>query len=291
MTASKFLAIALAASAAFAQSDMPRLEFEVASIKPSPPITDNVKLGLRIDGAQVYITAFSLKDYIRIAYRVKDYQVEGPDWISSERFDIAAKLPPGATRDQVNDMLQSLLADRFKVKFHRIKKDFPVYALTVAKSGAKLKESDLQGVDPSKFKKQSDNVAATGSAAGVVADLGSGSSFSFADNKLSVKKLPTTRAADLIARFVDRPVVDMTGLDGIYDYDIPVSQDDYRGMLIRSAINAGVQLQPEAQRLAASDVPESFASSLLALGLRLDARKAPLDVIVVDKAERNPGEN
>jgi uncharacterized protein (TIGR03435 family) len=287
----RFLPVTLAACAAFAQSDAPRLEFEVASIKPSPPITDNARIGMRIDGAQVYFTAFALKDYIRIAYRVKDYQVEGPDWIASERFNIAAKLPAGATREQVVDMLQNLLVDRFKITSHRVKKEFPVYALVVAKSGSKLKESDLNGMSASDFAKPPDSVAASGSAAGVSVDLGKGSSFTFADNKLQVKRLPTSRFADILARFVDRPVVDMTNLTGIYDYDIPVTPEDYRGMLIRSAITAGVVLPPEAQRLAMADIGESLASGLQALGLKLEARKAPLDVIVVDHAEHAPSEN
>jgi uncharacterized protein (TIGR03435 family) len=291
MTVLRFLPVTLAACAAFAQSAAPKLEFEVASIKASPPITDNVHIGMRIDGAQVYFTAFALKDYIRIAYRVKDYQVECPDWVASDRFDIAAKLPAGATREQVNDMLQNLLVDRFKLTFHRTKKDFPVYALVVAKGGAKLKESDLNGVAASEFAKGPDQVAASGSAAGVSVDLGRGSSFTFANNKLDVKRLPTGRFTDLLARFVDRPVVDMTNLTGVYDYDITVSPEDYRGMLIRSAITAGVALQPEAQRLAMSDIGESLASALQALGLRLDARKAPLDVIVVDHADHTPTEN
>jgi uncharacterized protein (TIGR03435 family) len=291
MTVLRFLPVTLAACAAFAQSTAPPLEFEVASIKPSPPITDSAHIGMRVDGAQVYFTSFALRDYVRIAYRVKDYQVEGPDWIASERFDIAAKLPSGTVREQVNDMLQNLLTDRFKLTFHRVKKDFPVYALVASKGGAKLKESDLNGMSASDFAKPPDSVAASGSAAGVSVNLGKGSSFTFADNKLQVKRLPTERFCDILARFVDRPIVDMTNLPGIYDYDITVTPEDYRGMLIRSAITAGVALQPEAQRLAMSDIGESLASALQALGLRLDARKAPLDVIVVDHADHTPTEN
>ena len=83
----------------------------------------------------------------------------------------------------------------------------------------------------------------------------------------------------------------MTNLTGIYDYDITVTPEDYRGMLIRSAITAGVVLQPEAQRLAMVDIGESLASGLQALGLKLEARKAPLDVIIVDHAEHAPSEN
>jgi uncharacterized protein (TIGR03435 family) len=287
----RFLPVAVAAGALFAQSAPPRLEFEVASIKPSGPITDNVHIGLRIDGAQVSCSQWSLKDYIRIAYRVKDYQVEGPDWIASERFDISAKLPQGATREQVNDMLQNLLVDRFKLTFHRVKKEFPVYALVVAKGGAKLKESNLDGIDPSTFSKPSDSVNASGSAAGVGVDLGQGSFFSLTDNKFSVKRLTMPRVAAVMERFVDRPVVDMTNLTGVYDMELSLTPEDYRGMLIRSAITAGVAIPPEAQRLAMTDIGESLASALQALGLRLEPRKAPLDVMVVDHAERSPSEN
>src|SRR5262249_15975466 len=147
--------------------------------------------------------------------------------------------------------------------------------------GSKLKESDLEGVDPSKFARP-DSVAASGSAAGVSVSLGNGSAFTFSDGKLAVKKLPASRFADLIGRFVDRPVVDLPNLPGISDYEIPVPPEDYRAILIRPAITAGVPLQPEVQRMAMVDIGDSLATGLQALGLRLEPRKAPLDVIVVD---------
>src|SRR5947199_7819486 len=75
------------------------------------------------------------------SYRLKYYQVIAPDSLGSDRFNIAAKLPAGATRDQVPEMLQSLLADRFKLKPHREPRDFPVYALIIGKGGLKIKES------------------------------------------------------------------------------------------------------------------------------------------------------
>ena len=290
MNALRILSPALAVCALFAQS-APKLEFEVASIKPSDPMTDNVHVGLRIDGAQVSCTQWNLQDYIRIAYRLKSYQVEGPDTITGQRFDINAKLPPGATREQVNDMLQNLLVDRFKLTFHRVQKEFPVYALVVAKGGAKLKESNLDGVDASKLSKPSDSVAATGSAAGVNVDLGQGASFSLTDDKFTVKRLTMARTAEVLGRFVDRPIVDMTNLTGIYDFELPLSADDYRGMLIRSAITAGVSLPPQAIQMAMSDIGESLASAMQALGLKLEPRKAPLDVLVVDHIEKAPTAN
>src|SRR5438067_3530578 len=101
----------------FAQSAKP--EFEVASVRPSAQADNTqVKVGLHVDGAQVSVTYLSLKDYIRIAYKIKDYQISGPDWLASEHFDVAGKLPEGAPRDQVPDMLKALLEDRFKLKTH-----------------------------------------------------------------------------------------------------------------------------------------------------------------------------
>src|SRR5579872_2530668 len=125
---------------AFAQ-DSPRPEFEVATIRPSAQtLTDGATAGVHIDGAQFRSAALTLKDYIGMAYRIKLYQISGPDWIGSDRFDISATLPPG-TADQVPEMMKSLLEDRFQIKVHREKKDFPVYVLEVAKGGVKMQES------------------------------------------------------------------------------------------------------------------------------------------------------
>lgn len=292
MSLFRLVPTALIACAAVAQSPQ-KVEFEVASIRPAAPLSENVHIGLHADGSQVAFTGFSLKDYIRIAYRVKDYQVTGPDWIGSERFDIAGKMPAGSNRDQVNDMLQALLADRFKLTFHREKKEFPVYALVVTKGGLKAKVSPLDADDSGAANPGGapTTVAASGSRDGVSVALDHGSAFSFANNKFEGRKLTMARLADVLARFLDRPVVDMTNAEGTYDVTFEVTPEDYRGMLIRSAITAGVALPPEAQRLAISDISESLASSMAASGLKLDSRKAPLDVIVVDHAEHKPTEN
>ena len=120
--------------AAFGQSPAPRLEFEVASIKPAEPInagTLQVNIGLKVDGAQVRLGYRSLEDLVRQAYRVKAHQVDGPEWIKTERFDITAKLPEGTTPEQVPEMLQALLADRFQMSIHRGTKELPVLALVV----------------------------------------------------------------------------------------------------------------------------------------------------------------
>ncbi len=283
------------ASSLFGQTPPNRPEFEVASIKPSDELLagarQQVNIGIRVDGAQYHANSFSLKDYIRIAYRVKDYQVVCPDWVASERFDISAKLPAGATRDQTPEMMQVLLEERFGLKMHHDKKDFPVYALVVAKAD-RLKESAPDSADEkAEAAKGPVDVAATGSAKGVNVNYGHGSYVSFADNKLEAKKLTMTLLSDWLTRFLDRPVVDMTELKGNYDFKIEITPEDYRTMLIRSAVAAGVSLPPEALKLLEGATDDSLHAALESYGLKLDARKAPLEVLVVDHASKTPTSN
>jgi uncharacterized protein (TIGR03435 family) len=248
-------------------------------------------VGVHVDGAQVSITYFSLKDYIRVAYQIKDYQVLGPDWITSERFDIAAKIPAGASRDQVPDMLKALLEERFKMKTHMDSKEFPVYALIAAKGGFKLKETPAEAEAEGAGAAPPVNVTASGSQRGVSVNLGRGSYFAFADNKLEAKKMTMAAFSDTLARFMDRPVVDMTELKGNYDITLNFTQEDYTAMLIRSAIAAGVVLPPQALRALEFGSGDSLASALQLVGLKLDARKAPLPVLIVDKIEKTPTAN
>lgn len=96
---------------------------------------------MHADGAQVRFVGMSLRDFLALAYKTKGTLVSGPDWTATERFDISATLPAGSTPAQVPEMFKALLADRFQMKVHKDKKEFPVYALLVAKSGLKMKES------------------------------------------------------------------------------------------------------------------------------------------------------
>ena len=272
-----------------------RPEFEVASVKPAEKIDATtgapIHIGVQIDGAQVHFNSMSLKDLIRIAYRVKDYQVSGPDWITSERYSVHATLPKGAKREQVTDMLQSLLEERFQLKFHRDSKEFPVYAVVDAKNG-KLKESPL---DPDTADagggRGAVNVEATGGRNGVSLSYGRGAYFNFGNEKLEVKKLTTLQLADTLSRFVERPVIDMSGLTGTYDITLEFSPEDYRALLIRSALSAGVTLPPEALRLLEGANDETLFRGLQNAGLKLEPRKAPLEVLIVDSANRQPTDN
>jgi uncharacterized protein (TIGR03435 family) len=278
---------------AIAQTAPPRLEFEVASIRPAAPLDASVKIGMHIDGSQVRFTSLSVRDCMRLAWQVKDYQIVGPDWTGTDRWDITAKLPVGAKSDQAPDMLQKLLVDRFGITFHHDKREFAVYALVPAKGGLKLTETAPDAAsDNAAVPKSGLNVSASGSAAGVFVDLGQGSWYSFADNKLVGHKLTMERIADALSRYMDKPVVDMTGAPAntYYDVSFAITADDYRTMLIRVAIRSGVSLPPEAVRLA--DAPtDSLAAAMEATGLRMESRKAPLDVMVIDHVEKAPTEN
>ncbi len=273
------------ASGAFAQP-----AFEVASIRPSSQQPNQqVIAGLHIDGAQIRVLSFALRDYLGMAYKVRTSQISGPDWIASERFDVLATLPAGSSTEQIPEMLQALLAERFKVKLHRDKKEFPVYVLEIGKSPLKLKASAL---DPDiADSKGAADVAANGSGQGVAVNLGGGSSYTFANNQFVATKLSMGVLAGNLERFLDRPIVDMTDLKGSYDFTLDLTEEDYRMMLVRIAYAAGVVLPPQALSLLENGPPVSLFDALQKLGLKLDARRAPLDVLVIDDARKTPTEN
>jgi uncharacterized protein (TIGR03435 family) len=283
----------LLSMAALAQAPPARPEFEVASIKPSTPAgEDGLSVGIHVDGAQVRCIAFSLKDYIALAFSVKNYQISGPEWIAADRYDISAKLPAGAARAQVRDMVATLLADRFQMKVRRETKELPVYALVVAKGGPKMKESPQDaGADSAGAGRGSVDVTAGGSHGSSGANLGNGSSFTMGDNRFDAVKLSMPVFADMVARFADRPVVDMTELKGAYDFSLQFSSDDFRAIRIRAAISAGISLPPEAMRALDGASGDSLFAAVETLGLKLDARKAPLEMLVVDSISRTPSEN
>lgn len=276
------LAVALS-SPAFAQAPP---EFEVASIKPSGEAgPGRAQAGIRIDGAQFTASFFSLRDYIGIAYSLKPYQITGPEWIGSQRFDIAAKLPAGASRKDVPEMLKALLADRFQLKLHHDKKEFAVYGLVTGKGVVTLKES----VDATEGNGNV-NVVGGGDANGTSVNLGNGAGYTFGSDKFEGRKLTMATFADNLARFLDRPVVDMTGLKAAYDFVLPVTPEDFRAMQIRSGMNAGVVLPPQVIQMAESSY-DSLHASLAKVGLKLEQKKAPLDVVVVDRAEKTASAN
>jgi uncharacterized protein (TIGR03435 family) len=267
--------------------------FEVASIRPSSEQVAQVSAGMRIAGSQVRLTAMSVKEYIVIAYGVKPQQIAGPDWLGQSRFDLAATIPAGGSATQVPEMLRTLLADRFRMRMHRETKEFPVYVLGVAKGGAKIQPSqaDVPIAENTGEKPPAVNVTASGSSAGTTVDLGRGSSFSFGNNRLEARHMTLASFAEVLTRFLDRPVLDQTGLTGDYDVILNIAPEDYMPLMVRSGVNAGVSLPPQALRALDGANTDPLSGPLRDVGLTLESRRAPLEMVVVDAISTTPTEN
>jgi uncharacterized protein (TIGR03435 family) len=295
--------------------------FEVATIRPAPSIMEIVqqlqsgkaKIGMTVDGARVDMGFQGLNDLIRIAYKVKPYQIQGPDWMAQQRFEIQAKIPDGVSTDLVPQMVQSLLADRFRMTFHREKKELPVYALIVAKDGPKLTEAD-----PGPEAPLPDTPGATSMSIGtengpmkIVQDGKGGSvmqggqfsgtlrtSVSQAGVHLDISKAKVSELVDLLSGLVDKPVLDMTDLKGAYKVTMDLPMEDLILIAQRNAAQLGLQLPtpPQAPGANPADLASTPGGSAIfqaveKMGLKLESRKAPVDIIVVDHLEKTPTDN
>src|SRR5262245_30223067 len=162
-------------TAAFFQN--PRPAFEVATIRPSVNAPRQaVAAAGRTDGAQFRIAGLTIRDYISMGYAVRLNQISGPDWITTDRFDIAATLSEGSRPDQVPAMMRTLLEDRFELKTHREKKDFSVYALRLSSAGLKMTEVPGDSSGELSDAKAPQTFTRQGSGQGISLDLGQGSS-------------------------------------------------------------------------------------------------------------------
>jgi uncharacterized protein (TIGR03435 family) len=122
-------------------------------------------------------------------------------------------------------------------------------------------------------------------------NLGRGSSYTFSSNRFEATKLGMAMFAANLERFVDRPIVDMTELTGTYNFSLEVTEEDYRAMLLDTAVAAGVVLPPQALEMMDAASLGSLFSALEKIGLKLDARKAPLEMLVVDEVRKAPTAN
>ncbi|HEY7188968.1 MAG TPA: TIGR03435 family protein [Vicinamibacterales bacterium] len=264
--------------------------FEVASVRPSADQVSQASVGVHIDGSQVRIVGLPLKLYVGMAYGLKPQQIAGPDWLGQPRFDLAAKIPDGASLLQLPQMFQALLADRFQMKSHRETKEFSVFALTVTKDGFKLQPSPSTPEAPSD-KPPAVTVTAGGNASGSGADLGRGSSFSLANNRVEIHKMTMLQIAELLTRLSDRPVIDATGIAGAYDLSLEMTPEDFMGVQIRGGLNNGAIIPAQALRLLDNAALDPFTNALQKSGLSLESRKAPLEVLVIDSIQKAPTEN
>ena len=194
----------------------------------------------------------SKSDYLRVAIPDdREYTIDGPDFLTAEHFDIDATFPADTPVPKVREMMQTMLAERFKLALHKETRQLPMYSLVVAKGGPKLHAgSEGQGRT-------------------------SGRPGHFEATRITMQKL-----ADLIAKQAGRPVSDATALQGVFDFTL--EWDPQADLKVGTADAAGG---------ASSQGASIFTALQEQLGLRLDGGKGPVDVLVVDRMEKTPTEN
>jgi len=233
-------------------------EFVVATIKPSRP--DAPRGGYGIRGQDVTTTNVTVSWMLKLAYNVHANQIAGaPSWIDSERYDTVGRsnTPGEPSRDQMKLMVRKLLVDRFQLRFHTEKKELPVYAMVVARGGPKIAVS---AGDPNAFPG-----IGFGREPGVITLMGRNTGLNGVANGLQ-------------SNILDRPVVDQTGLTGRYDFQLRFTPDP-----IQLANFGGV---PAADSADPNPPPDIFTAFEQQLGLKLQATKAFVDVMVIDRIER-----
>jgi uncharacterized protein (TIGR03435 family) len=251
---------ALLSCAAFGQPGAPRPAFEVASVKPANPdldIVENHLPNLHADRGQISFTNLQLRNLLMLAYGVGKGQISVPNSLTAalaKRYDVVAKLPANSTKEQVPLMLQRLLDERFNVTVHRENKVIPLYALVMVGNGTKLKEVPDGGGDSGCTRS-----FATTAGASLAADC---------------RRMTSSDIAQVVTSlapgYFDRPVVDMTGLTGLYDFTL-------EWIMRAESVNG-------------NNGPTIFMA-VERLGLKLESRKQAMDIIVVDHAENSPTEN
>lgn len=349
----------LAVGALLAQAPKSAPAFEVAAIRvaslPTPDTfrSGQFRLGMQLDGGSLDWGFVSLADLLPYAFRVKTFQISGPAWMPASRWNIQAKLPQGASQDQVPEMMEALLADRFKLTFHREKREQPVYELVVAKGGPKLEPSTVKdepgngdastantpGFFPGPLGglmrggpgrgDQSQGQDGRGGRGAILAGGPNGPiQISAGDGcgiHMDLAKLSLQELADTLSPFLDRPVVDSTGLKGNYKVSLDLPLEVMFAMMQNTIRTAGLPMPgpggfggpggggPEGRgpgdgppggrglpgcpdpAAALGDASGSSNAPIFQavqkLGLKLEAHKAPFDTIVVDHLEKEPSEN
>jgi uncharacterized protein (TIGR03435 family) len=250
-----FACTLLAVSVSFGQSTPPSPTFEVASILPNT--SGDRSSRSNSNKGELTMTNATLKNIIQNAYNVREYSFSGPDWLGSVRFDINAKFPPEESTQISPEqrqlarrlMMQNLLAERFKLAAHFETKMLPGYALLVAKKGAKLKPSEKKD----------------------------GTSMTTNDGMLDGYGMSMKSLANMVANQLQGPVADMTGIEGAYDIKLEWSREDARS----GAGDGGDAKSPDTR-------PSIFTALQETLGLRLEGRKVPVEILVVDRIEKTP---
>lgn len=235
--------------------------FEVASIRQSAPLPSDFvghfaqlsAAGAKISGMRASFIRVSLADLIARAYRVRPFQVSGPNWMSVTYFDILAKMPEGASTESVPEMLQSLLADRFKLRLRRTTKEFQLYALPTGNDGLKIPPKP--------------------------ADYVSG-------RKNGALPRSMEMCARLMSDAMGRPVVNETEQEGEYMFP-----PELMYTLMNRAVWQRLGAKPEIEGVMSVPSEAQVLRSAQSLGLRLEPRKATLALLLIDQVEKTPTDN
>jgi uncharacterized protein (TIGR03435 family) len=282
------------------QPENATLVFEVATVKSfiMPPPGEPRTVGAPASPNRASYVGRTLKMLISEAWGVKTYQVTGPAWLDSERYEVTAVLPEGKTREQAKFMLQNLLAERFGLKMHRETKEMAVYALAAGKSGPTLKESRLSPpmtdqttpVNPSAPPRDKDGflVLPEGRPAFAVT-TGPNGNLQMASRMQTMDDF-AAHLADFAAflGIAEKPVLDKTGLTGRYDINIEFSATN-RFLTNRAA--EGVPAPGGLVPAADPDSVHALATTLERLGLKLESAKAQITIFTVDQANKTPQPN
>jgi uncharacterized protein (TIGR03435 family) len=228
-------------------------------------------------GEEFHCASIPLKPLLLIAYGLRNDQLEGPSWLESERYSIVAKAPAGAGSQQLPAMLQNLLVERFGLVVHRESREMSIYELVVAKGGLKMKEAEApaEAGASTEFTHNKDGLPEyPPGVPGLFATSGGTPPDRF--SWVSARMQPIGNLLNMLQYQIGCPVVDKTGLTGLYDFNLR-----YAGGSAAASSD-----------LAASDPePTLFEAFEKQLGLRLEAKKGPVEVLVVDKVNRTPTEN
>jgi uncharacterized protein (TIGR03435 family) len=242
------LVLPLLAAAGLAQAPV----FEAASVKPNRSMGG--RSSIHLSKGLVQMENVSLMVILN-AYGIPDdrqYAVSGPGWLATESFDINARFPAETPGDQVRQMMQALLAERFHMEAHKETRQLPIYTLTVAKSGPKIHAAD-------------DGQGQTSGGPG----------------RLEATRTSMAKLANLLARMLGTPVTDATGLAGVYDFKLEWAPDE----TLRNS------LAPEPGGAASGGGPSLTTAVEEQLGLKLTGGKGPVEVVVIDRIERTPTGN
>jgi uncharacterized protein (TIGR03435 family) len=246
-----------------------------------------------MDPGRLRYVNIGLKDLVLDAYNLKAYQVVGPDWLHEIAVDIDATMRPGATKEQVRVMFQNMLADRFKLTFHWDTKDLPTYSIVVARNGLKMKESaeiPASGSDaPPPRVQESPKLDTDGFPihAGPQRD-GTGTFMINGRSQIRGQRSTIEDLANELSRTqLKVPVTDETGLKAKYDFILKFATPEWNGRLLdipELGISASVYEAME-------PLPDLAAALQSQLGLKLQSKKAPVEVLVVDQVEKAPTVN